>query len=91
MLNWITKKKIENEEIEFEMSVKKKKMTKNFLKENYDMDNEVKYWSDYSKLSYNDRSFTLINKYQNCNRQVMCRIYFDILPLGSYFQGVLQD
>jgi hypothetical protein len=34
------------------------------------MDQEVKYWSDYSKLNYNDRSFTLINKFQNSNRYV---------------------
>ena len=33
------------EEIEMEKSMKRKKMAENFVKEAYDMDQEVKYWS----------------------------------------------
>jgi hypothetical protein len=33
------------EEIEIEKSMKRKKMSENFVKEAYDMDQEVKYWS----------------------------------------------
>ncbi len=29
------------------------------------MDEEVKYWSDYMKVKYHDRSYMLINEYQN--------------------------
>lgn len=33
------------------------------VKNYYDMDEEVKYWSDYSNVKFTDRSYMLINQY----------------------------
>lgn len=37
--------------------------SKSQTKKNYDMDNDVKYWSDYSNLKFNDKSYMLVNQY----------------------------
>ena len=34
---------------------------KNYLRDDYEMNDEVKYWSDYLKLKYTDKSYMLIN------------------------------
>ena len=67
-------RKIELEEIELE----KKKITftsKHFvtsaLKDYYEMDSQVKYWSDFMKQKYHDRSYVLTNKYLNTNEYDM--------------------
>lgn len=39
-------------------------MRTSHMKEHYEMDEQVKYWSDYMRVKYNDRSYMLVNKYQ---------------------------
>lgn len=54
---------MELEESNWEKSKNVQNEPKNFTKKIYDMDNEVKYWSDYSNLKFNDRSYMLVNQY----------------------------
>ena len=64
-------RRIELEEIELEKK-RIKYGSPNFitskLKDNYDMDSQVKYWCDFSKQRYHDRSYVLTNKYLNTNK-----------------------
>lgn len=55
--------KKENEDIENEKRKldNKRLIYLNGVKDNYQMDDEVKYWSDFMKLKYHDRSFLLFN------------------------------
>ncbi|RNA34129.1 misato -like protein [Brachionus plicatilis] len=50
------------------------------LKKHYDMDEQVKYWSDYSNVKYNDRSYMLVNQYDTATIETEP---FDLFNYGT--------
>ncbi|CAF0836344.1 unnamed protein product [Brachionus calyciflorus] len=53
----------ELEQMDWEKMQKHGQEPTSHMKEEYDMDEQVKYWSDYSNVKFNDRSYMLINQY----------------------------
>lgn len=56
--------KSEAEQLEAEIKNKRFKNI-NYLKQEYKMEQQVRYWPDYLKMKYHDRSYNTINQYQS--------------------------
>ncbi len=62
--------KTEVKQLEAEMNFKSSSHI-NLMKKEYEMESEVRYWPDFLKTKYHERSYNVINQYQTSEKQVL--------------------